>query len=565
MSKQTIDVSQLSGWSGLSEGTQAVTVKTIVNGVEDSASSNVVTVEKKLTKQTKEVSLLMVDGDQTILPDANMTMEKAIVKKPATLIPANIKQGVSIGGVVGEMTGTGKEEEVVTVDLYMVNGNQEIVPTNNGKTMSKVIVNKPADLTKNNLVKGANIGGVIGEVYPRKEEQEKSINVSTNGTFEVNPDGFKVLSKATVNVNVPIDGSNGVGYCWKSKFFGSSPSTAYLQIDKYLSSFTHDSMTFLVIARLTANKIFINGSSITINEVGSIYHTGAIESLKNVTNAYYYMEHTATAVRISSINTVELCLAPSNSITSYDNYVFATICNFITEGSIKLGFDVKPTVELAENPTRINYSEYLMWHDMEEVTDESGNYETYETFWAEDENYRLNKFLVNWHKWYIYVHDKTGVLTQIPQLSAPTISLVKDTKIQVSNIDDNAYYINIYADNNYLGALYLKTVSISTASFTNTNGENNHGTLKVYINGNEVGTTINVDSSLNGTIIAQRASSIKFSYEPFETTYAAGTNSSCTISSTKLGGTLSFDKDYLLSKDIDDLIINEIGGTNSAV
>ncbi len=452
MSKQTIDVSQLSGWSGLSEGTQAVTVKTIVNGVEDSASSNVVTVEKTLTKQTKEVSLLMVDGDQTILPDANMTMEKAIVKKPTTLIPSNIKQGVSIGGVVGELTSTGKEEEVVTVDLYMANGNQEIVPTN-GKTMSKVIVNKPADLSKYNLVKGANIGGVIGEVYPRKEEQEKSINVSTNGTFEINPDGFKVLSKATVNVNVPIDGANGIGYCWESKFFGSSPSTAYLQIDKYLSSFTHGSMTFLVIARLTANKIFINGSLITINEVGSIYHTGAIDSLKNITNAYYYREYAATAVKISSINTVELCIAPSNRITTYNNYVFATICNFITEGSIKLGFDVKPTVELAENPTRINYSEYLMWHDMEEATDESGNYETYETFWAEDENYRLNKFLVNWHRWYIYVHDKTGILTQIPQLSTPTISFVNGTTIQIDTIDNNATTIEVFADGLSIGGV----------------------------------------------------------------------------------------------------------------
>lgn len=138
MSKQTIDVSQLSGWSGLNEGTQAVTVKTIVNGVEDSASSNVVTVEKKLTKQTKEVSLLMVDGDQTILPDANMTMEKTIVKKPATLIPSNIKQGVSIGGVVGELTTTGKEEVAGSATIT-TNGSQTFSPPS-GKVFSDFTV-----------------------------------------------------------------------------------------------------------------------------------------------------------------------------------------------------------------------------------------------------------------------------------------------------------------------------------------------------------------------------------------------------------------------------------------
>ena len=138
MSKQTIDVSQLSGWSGLSEGTQAVTVKTIVNGVEDSASSNVVTVEKTLTKQTKEVSLLMVEGDQIILPDANMTMEKAIVKKPATLIPANIKQGVSIGGVVGELSTTGKEEVAGSATIT-TNGSQTFSPPS-GKVFSDFTV-----------------------------------------------------------------------------------------------------------------------------------------------------------------------------------------------------------------------------------------------------------------------------------------------------------------------------------------------------------------------------------------------------------------------------------------
>ena len=138
MSKQTIDVSQLSGWSGLSEGTQAVTVKTIVNGVENSASSNVVTVEKTLTKQTKEVSLLMVEGDQTILPDANMTMEKAIVKKPATLIPSNIKQGVSIGGVVGELTTTGKEEIAGSATIT-TNGSQTFSPPS-GKVFSDFTV-----------------------------------------------------------------------------------------------------------------------------------------------------------------------------------------------------------------------------------------------------------------------------------------------------------------------------------------------------------------------------------------------------------------------------------------
>lgn len=207
MSKQTIDVSQLSGWSGLSEGTQAVTVKTIVNGVEDSASSNVVTVEKKLTKQTKEVSLLMVDGDQTILPDANMTMEKAIVKKPATLIPANIKQGVSIGGVVGEMTGTGKEEVEVSEALNMANGNQIIPPPDNTKTISKVTIIKPDTFIAQNIKNGVEIGGITGTYTPEIQTQEKTVTITENGSFTVAPDdGYDYLTKVSGTVNVPTSG-----------------------------------------------------------------------------------------------------------------------------------------------------------------------------------------------------------------------------------------------------------------------------------------------------------------------------------------------------------------------
>ncbi len=203
MSKQTIDVSQLSGWSGLSEGTQAVTVKTIVNGVEDSASSNVVTVEKKLTKQTKEVSLLMVDGDQTILPDANMTMEKAIVKKPATLIPSNIRQGVSIGGVVGEMTGTGKEEVEVSEALDMSNGNQIIPPPDNTKTMSKVTIIKPNTFIAQNIKNGVEIGGITGTYAPEIQTQEKTVTITENGSFTVVPESGYYLTKVSGTVNVP--------------------------------------------------------------------------------------------------------------------------------------------------------------------------------------------------------------------------------------------------------------------------------------------------------------------------------------------------------------------------
>lgn len=53
--------------------------------------------------QEKTVDLDMANGNQVITPDDGYLLTKGTVVKPDTLVPANIKKGVNIGGVVGEM------------------------------------------------------------------------------------------------------------------------------------------------------------------------------------------------------------------------------------------------------------------------------------------------------------------------------------------------------------------------------------------------------------------------------------------------------------------------------
>lgn len=53
--------------------------------------------------QEKTVDLDMANGNQVITPDDGYLLTKNTVVKPDTLVPANIKKGVNIGGVVGEM------------------------------------------------------------------------------------------------------------------------------------------------------------------------------------------------------------------------------------------------------------------------------------------------------------------------------------------------------------------------------------------------------------------------------------------------------------------------------
>ena len=62
--------------------------------------------------ETEEVTvdLSMADGDQVITPSAGKSISKATVTKPSTLIPANIKKDVVIGGVTGTLDSGGGGE-----------------------------------------------------------------------------------------------------------------------------------------------------------------------------------------------------------------------------------------------------------------------------------------------------------------------------------------------------------------------------------------------------------------------------------------------------------------------
>ena len=59
--------------------------------------------------ETEEVTvdLSMADGNQVIMPSAGKSISKATVTKPSTLIPANIKKDVVIGGVTGTLDSGG--------------------------------------------------------------------------------------------------------------------------------------------------------------------------------------------------------------------------------------------------------------------------------------------------------------------------------------------------------------------------------------------------------------------------------------------------------------------------
>jgi hypothetical protein len=60
--------------------------------------------------EEKTVDLAMASGNQTITPTSGKVLSQVVVKKPATMLPENIKKNVNIGGVTGTLESGGGGE-----------------------------------------------------------------------------------------------------------------------------------------------------------------------------------------------------------------------------------------------------------------------------------------------------------------------------------------------------------------------------------------------------------------------------------------------------------------------
>ena len=190
-------------------------------------------VKGDLIGDTEEITvdLDMAEGGQVITPSApTKVLSKVVVTKPGTMLPENIKAGVDIGGVVGEFIG---DTEEVTVDLDFSDGDQVIEPTAAGKSIVKATITKPETLIPENIRYGENVGGVKGTCVhvgtdPYIEyiynEDGEIIEAKMFGFTEI-PDGcFAYSSKLT---SVDLSGSPGITSIGAQAFRGCSSLIAF--------------------------------------------------------------------------------------------------------------------------------------------------------------------------------------------------------------------------------------------------------------------------------------------------------------------------------------------------
>lgn len=156
--------------------------------------------------QEKTVDLAMASGDQTILPTSGKVLSQVVVKKPATMLPENIKKDVNIGGVTGTLEPQ-TAPKLQTKTVTPTKSQQSVSPDSGYDGLSGVTVNAIPDNyviptgTVNITTNGTHdVSGKasVNVNVPVKEEQTKSVTITANGSVKITPDAGKTLSEVTV-------------------------------------------------------------------------------------------------------------------------------------------------------------------------------------------------------------------------------------------------------------------------------------------------------------------------------------------------------------------------------
>lgn len=177
--------------------------------------NNPLIVLKGKDEQTKTVDLAMADGNQSITPDSGKTLSGVTVTKPATMLPANIKKDVNIGGVVGTLeegidisdtTATAADVRVGK-NFYVANGTKTqgtITDYDNSSEVVEGISNTGVTLPET-LVNGEDAGAAVGnKIYlfnDKKTIQEFNTETKTITTLS------NVLSTATDGIGCAAVGT----------------------------------------------------------------------------------------------------------------------------------------------------------------------------------------------------------------------------------------------------------------------------------------------------------------------------------------------------------------------
>lgn len=151
--------------------------------------------------QTQEKTGFPAQHLTIIEPDDNHVLSRVFIEGDANLTPGNIKEGVTIFGVTGELKDPKIQEKTGTPSAKMV----VVTPDNDDYLLSRVFIEGDEDLIPENIKKGVTIFGVTGDL--EADTQEKTVTPSAQPII-VEPDQDYLLSKVTVEGDEDLISSN---------------------------------------------------------------------------------------------------------------------------------------------------------------------------------------------------------------------------------------------------------------------------------------------------------------------------------------------------------------------
>ena len=112
------------------------------------------------TVENIPIALNFSEGDQTVEAPSGYLVKSAVIAKPESLTPENIREGENIAGIEGTLPAY-EILENVPIALDFSAGDQAVtVP--DGSAVKSAIIQQPETLVPENIAEGVDIAGVIG-------------------------------------------------------------------------------------------------------------------------------------------------------------------------------------------------------------------------------------------------------------------------------------------------------------------------------------------------------------------------------------------------------------------
>lgn len=235
-----------------------------------------------------------------------------------TVTVSDLLQGVVAHDKAGNsITGTltvPEEQEKTVDDLLLVYGKQTIVP-DSGKTLSKVIINKPDTLIAENVKKDVTIAGVVGTLEPTL--QEKTVTPSTSeqtvtpdadydGLSQVTVEAMPTATQATPSITVDSTGLITASATQSEGYVTAGTTTATQQLTKQLGKTVTPGTSDVVAVesgKYTTGTIYVKGDA---NLVAGNIKSGT--SIFGVTGTYV----DSTPIEVSTDSEMEAVLTSEN-------------------------------------------------------------------------------------------------------------------------------------------------------------------------------------------------------------------------------------------------------------